>query len=367
MKEPLAESFSSCVLLINPTRYPKYVKILKKIVKKTNIPLVIESKNKEHFIEAVEDFYNSELKHLIVWGGDGTAHLAINALMKSRSKFPERGNKAIGFLRGGSGNGIQDSYEVPITIRNQLKVYGESLKNNYTQSVDLLKLRYGGEEIYGQLVGVGFDSYVLKRREMRKIKRGKNKHQIKSGLFNYMVSVLITYLKDYDNIYKDFIVELYNGKYAFRGTRVNAEFPVEYFKREVHCPMIELGTRPYYGKMFKICPDVVCNDGYMDVYLFNLSDKLSIVTNLPYLWNGWHHRINKKFAKRKKPIIERYEVKKAKIISSIPFFYHIDGELMEAEQDDNDQYSITLEVAPEAISFIVPGTFYRKFHPFDGI
>ena len=30
--------------------------------------------------------------------------------------------KAIGFLRGGSGNGVQDSYEVPVRMMNQLKM-----------------------------------------------------------------------------------------------------------------------------------------------------------------------------------------------------------------------------------------------------
>ena len=46
-------------------------------------------------------------------GGDGTANEAINLFMRESAANPAiLKKKAIGVLRGGSGNGIQDSYEV---------------------------------------------------------------------------------------------------------------------------------------------------------------------------------------------------------------------------------------------------------------
>ena len=80
MKDKVKHAFYSCTFIINPSRFPEYAKILKKVLKRTDVPLVVESRNKEHFIESVRTFCHSDYKHLLVWGGDGTAHDAINAI-----------------------------------------------------------------------------------------------------------------------------------------------------------------------------------------------------------------------------------------------------------------------------------------------
>ena len=112
--------------------------------------------------------------------------------------------------------------------------------------------------------------------------------------------------------------------------------------------MIEIGTRPYYGKHFKVCPDVVCNDGNLDVYF-------------PDLWNGRHHWINQRLAKKDRPIIERYEVSKLSVEVCEGESFHIDGELYESSVHQ----SLCITILPRALNIIVPRSFYRKFHPFE--
>ncbi len=362
MNQIVNNGFESCVLLINPTRYPQYIKILKRLLKKTVIPVVIESKSKSHFIEMVHEFYNGPYSYLLVWGGDGTAHDAINAMMNAANHSEVKRKKAIGFLRGGSGNGIQDSYEVPYSIGKQLSIYAESMRNEYTIKVDLLKIHHNNQVYYGQLVGLGFDTEVLRLRDAQKVIRDGN---IKSGLFNYVHSAMVTFFKNDLKSGKYYNLNIRDGKYALRGTRTNAEFPVESLQLSVNSPMIEVGTRPYYGKLFKICPDVVCNDGNMDLYLFNFETKLAVARYMVSLWNGWHHKINKRFARKDKPLIHRFEIKQLEIEAGEQFDFHIDGEFKTNDIPENDKYSITIEVVPQAISFIVPRTFYKKFHPFD--
>ena len=328
--------------------------------------MLIESRSKNHFIDCVKEFCHSDHRHLLVWGGDGTAHDAINSFTEEVEGNPEiRQRKSLGFLRGGSGNGIQDSYEVPIGMLKQIKTYAESMSNNYIVDVDLLEIAYGAERSYCQLVGIGFDAEVLRKRSVHRYKYGPKKGIIRTGMFNYLGSGLSTFLLGFNDIKHDIQLNLYDGKYAFRGTRVNAEFPFTYLERTAKPIETEIGSRPYYGRLFKICPDVVCNDGYLDLYTFNFEDQFSVLQNVFWLWSGRHDRINKKFAKDNKPLIERYEVKRVEICSKMPFNFHIDGELMNTTEKNGGGYSIDIRVLPRQLSFIVPGSFYRKFHPFE--
>ncbi len=357
-----SSAFAGCRLVINPTRYPAYIKKLKRITRRTGIEHIVESRNKEHFIACVREFCAGPEKHLLVWGGDGTAHDAINAYMASREAGELSGPKAIGFLRGGSGNGIQDSYEVPFFFSRQLSALAESVANDYVQTVDLLRVVSGDTAVYGQLVGVGFDAELLAVRSARKARFGRYRSETRPGFLNYMTAGLVTFARGFDIARRTRRLELLNGKYGFRGTRVNAEFPIERLVRMTNAAMIEIGTRPYYGRMFKVCPDVVCNDGLMDVYVFNFQSRREIVRHMPALWQGRHHAINSALSRKRRPVIERYEVAECNVSEVTPFSFHVDGELFRADLPAQ----VTVEIIPLAVPFIVPGSFYHKFHPFEG-
>jgi hypothetical protein len=55
------------------------------------------------------------------------------------------------------------------------------------------------------------------------------------------------------------------------------------------------------------------------------------------------------------------------IESDKPFPYHIDGELRSCASARKGKYSLRIDVLPRNFSFLVPGVFYRKFHPFQNI
>lgn len=373
LRERQRAAFTSCTFIINPTRFPEYAKMLKRLLKRTDVPEVIESESKQHFIDSVRRFCRNDHRYLLVWGGDGTAHDAINTLTEEFQKQPElRSRKSVGFLRGGSGNGIQDSYEVPFGIRRQVAAYADAMQNHYTIDVDLLETTCGTTKSYCQLVGFGFDAEALKKRASRVYRRGANRGQVRRGMGNYFFAVLSTFLFEFKRLEAETrILDLYEGKYSFKGTRVNAEFPFDFLQRHTNSVAIEVGSRPYYGRLFKICPDVVCNDGYLDVYLYNFQSRISILFNAVWLWMGKHDRINKKLARGRKPIIERYEVDRVAVSSDTRFDYHIDGEIRSTdeagadEQDGVAVHEVTIRVLPRQINFIVPGAFYRKFHPIE--
>ena len=358
-------NFENTTFIINPNRNPKRVKKLQFYLGKSKKTNVIIANNKEHFVKSVQKFYYNYNHYLIIFGGDGTIHTAINALAYEK-KIAENNNlknKAIGFLRGGSGNGIQESYEVAYSLRQELIDFEESIKNNYIIPIDILKIKSGNLKFYSQLVGIGIDAQIINIRNENKFLFGKRKGMIKHGFYNYIKSFLKYFIQK-NNFISQYKIEFIDGHYIFFGTRVNAQYNFTKLKRNVDVPLIEIASRPYYGNFFKICPYVICNDGFLDTYLYGFQNKLGILSNLVNIYLGRHHKINKKYANKNKGIIEHYKSKSIKIISSNSFLFHSDGELFHAQKNKESNYSVKVTVLPSKLRFLVPPIFYKKFNPF---
>ncbi len=341
-------------LIINPSRFPLYVKQLKKLLSYVGEGSIYESRSEEHFQELVEDFLQGKESYLLVWGGDGTANLALNTLMHSQQK-ERRSQIAIGFLRGGSGNGTQDSYEVPRGLTAQVKTYLSSMANSYVQPVDMIAVNFDQKKVYGQLFGTGVDSRILQERN--EITRLTGDKSPRAGFLPYLkpaIKVIIEEMTLQGPLQE---ITLQEGRFAFRGLRSNAEFPFEKYKINTRAPLIEAGVRPYYGWGYRICPDVVCNDGYFDAYCFNLPSYWRLLLNLNNFWNGNYHRVNHWSAKRGLPLIEHYKTKRMVLAPLEGRSFHIDGELHQSEG------AIELEVEPQALRFLVPHSYHHKFHP----
>ncbi len=329
------------------------MRALKKILKKRTSAEIVETSSREELRNEVVKFCKGPGENLVVWGGDGTVHDAINAMMI----HPPQG-KALGFLRGGSGNGIQDSYEIPWRISHQIETYTKSAENRFYEAVDLLKIETGQKTLYGQLIGIGVDADVLRIRKEQFVSAADN--ATAAGIRFYIgagLKVLRTF--DFRRV-ESKTITFKNGKYAMKGDRINAEYPFKSLVRSTKSTLIEIGTRPYYGKRFKICPDVVCNDGKMDAYLFQFANHFSVIRNIFSIWNGWHDRVNRHLIKAGSPLIERYEVESTVIRMEKPFSFHVDGELYHTGPDAE----IRISIMPQVVNFLVPEHFYRKFHPF---
>jgi len=341
-------------LIINPGRYPWYSRKLKKLMHFVKGGTIAESTSRDHFEVLIRKFIASGDSFLLIWGGDGTANLALNCLMK-HADAERRKQIAVGFLRGGSGNGIQDSYEVPKGLSRQVKTYLKSMNENLTQNVDVFKVTHDGTETFGQLFGTGLDAGILESRNRNRRAGGdKAPHP---GFLPYVIPAVKIIWKEARLLEIPQILKMEDGLFAFRGTRTNAEFPFDAYSLETRAPLIEAGVRPYFGWYYKICPDVVCNDGKLDVYLFNITSPLRMPFQLFYFWNGLYNRINNWNAKRGLPLIEHYKIRKMIIEAKKGRLFHIDGELYRTDDP------IRVEIEPQALKFLVPRSFHEKFHP----
>ncbi len=357
----MRKTFQSCRILINPIRNPGRVSALKRILHESGFTGYIVSKNREHFLHAIEDFYRSNERILLIWGGDGSVHETINIFLQTEKQKQGTVRKSLGFLRGGSGNGYHDSYEVPRRLRDQIYTFSRSIRQGFFKDVDLLKVEWDRRVSYGQLVGFGFDVYALKRREEQTETR-RRRGRVRSRLFNYLFPALSAFIWDFHRAQYDFSLEFSEGVILLNDHAKRGATAFKELKREARVPMLEIGKKPYYGNRFRICPGVICDNGYMGVYLYHFSRRSAVLKNIYPLWTGNHIRINEKSKKKHAPYIERYSIKGMRLIAEHPLDFHVDGELQSARGGKAGEQIYRVSLLPAAISFVVPHSFYRKVH-----
>ncbi|MFW6138914.1 MAG: diacylglycerol/lipid kinase family protein [Spirochaetota bacterium] len=360
MTSNLERAFECCSVIINPVRYPKRANTLKKVLAQYSPVEMIVSRNKQHFVRSVKDFCESKNRYLLVWGGDGTVHTAINTMVEQQGTSSKPGRKCLGFFRGGSGNGYHNSYEVPFSPVEQVQAFARSIASSFIMDVDLIKLHHAGMVSYGQLAGIGFDACALKKRETKKL--FFRNHRTKRGLFNYVISTMLSFFSSYKEALGEYTVRLSGGMYFFSTPKVNVEVPFNHMEKKVTSPLIEIGKRPFYGDSFKVCPHTVCNSGWMDVYLYNFESKFDAGKAIVALWKGHHEALNRRFDRTGKPVIERFSVGDMRIESKDGFDYQIDGELFHCRNPVSGKYTLKISLVPGAVSLIVPEGFYRKFN-----
>jgi diacylglycerol kinase family enzyme len=345
----MKEAFRSCMLLINPVRNPHKAKRVKRALGERGLTRIVVSRSRDHFIESVSMFLKSGFRYLVLWGGDGSIHDAVNTMMRERYLRARKNDKVLGFLRGGSGNGYHDSYGVPRSLFKQIRFLEQAIRQRSVRAVDLLKIEYGASTIYGQLAGFGFDAAAAKRR--KSAIEGKNeKGRIYWGIFHYFLSVVGSFIYDFPSVKRFSTVEL-SGEKPIPGLFMNGERGGVFSQQDIpKMMMIEVGKRQYYGNRFRICPNAVCNDGKLWVYFFFLSGRLPVICRLYSLWRGNYSRANKKCRTGHSFFVRGYTADTLRVVPVAPVPFHIDGEVYGEEKEVAT--ASTISVVPEAVLFL---------------
>lgn len=352
----------TCTFIINPSRYPGTAGRLYSFLQRWGIPHVIMTESRADFDKALDVFCRGGDRFAIVFGGDGTVNDALNALMEHKRRLPQGSKaeertcsssiseKALGFLRGGSGNGYHDSYLVPRTLRAQLRALAESMAQDRTLPVDLLTVEQEKRIRHGQLFGIGFDAKVLAQRASK----------FSPGFLTYVSSFIAAFCRLPNPINMEsasFKMELFDGARICGGKKPGAEQTFQNAVLTTSAPLIEVGKRQYYGNRFVVCPEAVCNDGLLDICIFNYESKSSVIADIISLWRGRHERINRRHSGNALPRIEHYKARRLRITSNRPFDYHIDGELKSGVWETAHAYTVDISIVQDAIRLIVPEKF----------
>jgi diacylglycerol kinase family enzyme len=347
----MRETFRSCMLLINPVRNPHRANRVKRALQESGFNWIVTSRSRDHFIDSVSEFLKSSSKYLVVWGGDGSIHDAVNRMMREGYSLARKGDKVLGFLRGGSGNGYHDSYEVPRSLFRQVRFLEQCIRKKSVRAVDLLKIECSAGTIYGQLAGFGFDAAVAKRRKIA-VEGQKGKGGVFWGLLQYFLSTIGAVIHDFSSVKWCYTAELV-GEEAIPGLFLNGEHLERFSQGKTLDPvMIEVGKRQYYGNKFRICPHAVQNDGKLWVYFFFVSRRMPVIRHLFSLWKGKYSRINKRTGSGRSLFVAGYAAEALRLYPDVSVPFHVDGELYgEAGKKSS---GFTISIVPEAVSFLVP-------------
>jgi len=194
--------------------------------------------------KAAVSAYRDQIKAVIVVGGDGMVHMAIQQLAGS--------NIPMGLVAAGTGNDFARALN--LNLRDPLSSL-ELMLNNDPVKVDLGKVN---DRFFADILSTGFDSVVNERaNRMRWIK----------GRMKYNIAILL-------------VLSTFKPKsYRFRVDDI--EFTTE-------AMLIAVSNGQSYGGGMKVTPEARIDDGLFDVMLLGPVSKLEFLKVFPKVFSGAH-------------------------------------------------------------------------------
>jgi diacylglycerol kinase (ATP) len=185
---------------------------------------------------------------LVVLGGDGLAHTAVQACAGSST--------ALGVIPAGTGNDLARALGAPADPLAATVLTADALRANRTRRIDLG--RVAGGSWFATVLCAGFDSAVSER---------VNTLRWPAGPRRYDLAILteLTKLKA-----KPLVVETDDTTLRLDAT------------------MVSVGNSRFYGGGIPICPDAELDDGLFDVTVVGATHRRDLVRILPRLRTGRH-------------------------------------------------------------------------------
>ncbi|MEH1125198.1 YegS/Rv2252/BmrU family lipid kinase [Micromonospora sp. CPCC 206061] len=188
---------------------------------------------------------------LVAVGGDGTVHLALQAVAGTDVLF--------GAVPAGTGNDFAAATGVPAEPLAAAAAIADAVKAARTRPVDLAMVTSPGGEAYwyGSVLAAGFDAVVNERANRMRWPRGPRR---------YDLAILVE------------LVRLKARRYVLR---LDGE------ERRLDAVLLAVGNCPSYGGGIRICPTADPTDGLLDVVYADV-DRLTLVRLKPKTYEGTH-------------------------------------------------------------------------------
>ncbi len=185
---------------------------------------------------------------LAVVGGDGVAHLAVQACAESAT--------ALALIPAGTGNDLARGLGVPRDLVEAGRAVAEALRAQRLRRIDLGKVAGGGW--FATVLCAGFDSRVNARANRMRWPRGQRRYDL--AVVRELVGLRPMPLR----------VETETGK------------------TELTATLVAVGNTPCYGGGIPVCPDADAADGLLDLTVVGEVTRRDLVRILPSLRAGRH-------------------------------------------------------------------------------
>ncbi len=235
---------------------------------------------------------------VVAAGGDGTALDVVNGLLAGGAPNP-----TMGLVPLGTGNDLGRALgRVGVGLKQAL----DALAEFQVGAIDVAQIK--GGEYFLNVLGVGFDAEVARRRSTQSIRW--------PGYFPGVVRTILGYRP------QDYRVTWPEGE------------------REGAALMIAAMNGVCEGGGFRLAPNASLEDGLLDTYWI---DPISLWQFARYVWAvrwGTHERL---------PMVQRWQMSRFTVESESPIQYHLDGEYRELPAGE----PLNVEVHPQRLRMIV--------------
>lgn len=233
------------------------------------------------------------VESLVVVGGDGMVHVAVQALAGSATR--------LGLVPAGTGNDVARYLGLP---RSDIEAATAVVAAGRERLIDLARV---GPTYFVTVLCAGFDAIVNERANRMRWPRGQMRYNLAT----------VAELRTFRPI--PYVLDLDGEEHRFEAM------------------MVAVGNGPSYGGGLRITEGAELDDGLLDVVVIHPMSKLELVRTYPKLFKGTHvHH----------PDYRHHHAKRITIVAAGITAY-ADGERIAA-------LPLTVEIAPAALRVLVP-------------
>ena len=261
----------------------------------------------QYLVELYEDVAQQTI---IIMGGDGTLHEAINGALKNtevKHQIP------IAYISAGSGNDFARLYNLPTNPVIAFKKINQKIKQQQFCLIDVGKYvdqRTNLITYFVNNMGIGIDATTVNFVNISQTKRLLNKLHI--GNWSYVLAVFKGLVR----------------QDSFEVTMVTAAKQRIYTQKGY---LVTIANNPYFGGGVKILPGADPTDGILDIIVVDKPRNIfRLIWLLGALLRGSHYRY---------PEVNHIKTSQVIIQTEVPEYSHFDGESFSA-QSYNGQIQI---------------------------
>ncbi|PYZ94576.1 hypothetical protein CR194_03310 [Salipaludibacillus keqinensis] len=221
------------------------------------------------------------IEGVIIVGGDGTLHQAINHLHRFQLPF--------GLIPAGSGNDLAKALKIPTNEKKAFARIKQGLPNTY----DLIMIN---NQYIHSVAGMGVDAETAV----------KSNHSPLKPLLNRAFLGKLTYLLTFFTVIRTF--QPFEAEFTFdNDEKVTLD----------RVWLLAAGNTPYYGGGIPICPKANPQDGLLEVIVVNRLSLFALLLVLPTVYFKLHCKL---------PYVHRFETNSFSVKTNSPVLIQGDGE-----------------------------------------
>ncbi len=292
-------------LFINPTagrgRARRRLTRLQEIMLEAGLETIVHSSRRVGDLEEkVHEHVEKGLDQVVVAGGDGSIHEAVNGLLRS-SRLA-----TLGVIPTGTGNDFAKAADIPLDFETATKLLADRIVSGTApRRLDVGKMN---DRYFANGAGIGLDAKVTALARSYTWPKGDIVYLL--AIFRAMLDSLAT-------------------------PRMTIE--AEGFRWDEAMTLASVSNGPWIGGMFHIAPMADNADGKLELIIAKPVTRRRIMKLLPKLMNGTHVG---------EPEILHAPITQLRIRADAPVPSHLDGEV----QPDMDEFDI--EILPESLRLI---------------